>query len=171
MPLLETGLVILFNNMYTVYFYFQYVQSHSWKHLSSTLLILTIHFSRRFATCWFKSSNIEAHDSTHHFLFVSLLLFTIWFWVIFSWMLSFWLLEGIYVLSSVVSHHALCCNIFTASFMMESTHLKSNKYLSNLTFFAYTWQNKSFFYRQNTHFIFYDPYPFCAYFERYKLSP
>ena len=26
-------------------------------------------------------------------------------------------------------------------------------------------------YDKNTHFIFYSPYPFCAYFERYMLSP
>ena len=32
--------------------------------------------------------------------------------------------------------------------------------------------NKSFSYGQNTNFIFYGPYPFCAYFERYcMLSP
>ena len=30
---------------------------------------------------------------------------------------------------------------------------------------------KSYSYGQNTHFIFYGQYPFCAYFERYMPSP
>ena len=42
-------------------------------------------------------------------------------------------------------------------------------YLGTLKFLAYAWYNKSFSFGQNTHFIFYDPSPFCVFFKRYAL--
>ena len=34
----------------------------------------------------------------------------------------------------------------------------------------FIWKHQIFLYAQNTHFILYSPYPFCAHFERYTLS-
>ena len=62
-------------------------------------------------------------------------------------------------------------HIWFKIFLTEFYNFVLYFYMIHCYIFAYAWKNKSFSYNKNTHFIFYGSYPFCAYFERYMLSP